>query len=107
MNNKYYSKSKKKNYNLYNNELNDKKEKIKQNKFINLKSPLLKIIFSFLNEKKKLNIIINNKNIQKKLEVNINNYYQICEKIKIGNRNGKGKEYLNYKWKKKWNRKRI
>ncbi len=43
-------------------------------KIVNLKSPLLKLIFSFLNEEKKLNIIIYNKNIQKKLEVKIENY---------------------------------
>ena len=35
-------------------------------KIIDLKSPILKIIFSFLNEKKKLNIIINNKKKKKK-----------------------------------------
>ncbi len=29
-----------------------------------LKSPLLKILFSFINEKKKLNIILNNKSIE-------------------------------------------
>ena len=32
-----------------------------------LKSPLLKIIFSFLNENKKLDLIINSKKYQKKL----------------------------------------
>ena len=65
-------------------------------KLKDLKSPILKIIFSFLNEKKKLNIIINNKKIQKKLEINIKNYEKISERYKIGERNGKGKEYLKY-----------
>ena len=49
--------------------LNDKNEKIKQINIKNLKSPLLKIIFSFLNEKKKLKIIINNKKLQGKLDI--------------------------------------
>ena len=40
-------------------------------KLKDLKSPILKIIFSFINEKKKLNIIINNKKIQKKIEINL------------------------------------
>ena len=60
----------------------------------NLKSPLIKIIFSYLNDNKKLNIIINNKTLQKILEVNIENYKNISKRIKIGKRNGKGKEYL-------------
>ena len=67
-------------------------------KFVDLKSTLLKIIFSFLNENKKLNIIINNKTLQKKLEVNIENYKQISnryKRYKIGERNGKGKEYYD------------
>ena len=77
-------------------EINDKKEKINKIKIIDLKSPILQIIFSFINEKKKLNIIINNKKIQKKLEINIKNYEKISERYKIGERNGKGKEYLKY-----------
>ena len=59
-----------------------------------LKSPLIKIIFSYLNDNKKLNIIINNKTLQKILEVNIQNYKNISKRIKLGERNGKGKEYL-------------
>ena len=62
-------------------------------KIIDLKSPILNIIFSFINQKKKLNIIINNKKLQKKLEINIKNYEKISERYKIGERNGKGKEY--------------
>ena len=63
---------------------------------IDLKAPILKIIFSFINEKKKLNIIINNKKLQNKLEINIKNYKKISERYKIGERNWKGKEY-NFK----------
>ena len=62
-------------------------------KLKHLKSPILKIIFSFLYKKKKLNIIIYNKKIQKKLEINIKNYEKFSERYKIGERNGKGKEY--------------
>ena len=40
--------------------------------------------------------IINNKEIQKKLEINIKNYEKISERYKIGERNGKGKEYNKY-----------
>ena len=76
-------------------DINDKKEKIKQIKITDLKPQILKTIFSFINEKKKLNIIINNKVIQKKLEINIKNYEKISERYKIGEKNGKGKEY-NY-----------
>ncbi len=62
-------------------------------KIIDLKSPLLQIVFSFINENQKLIIINYNKKIQKKLEINIENYKQKCKRYKIGERNGKGKEY--------------
>ena len=58
--NKCICKTIEKNYDIditLNKELNDKKENIKQIKINNLKSPLLKIIFSFLKENKKLKII--------------------------------------------------
>ena len=51
-------------------------------------------IFSFLSEKQKLNIIMNNKLLQSILLVNIKNYKKISGKYKIGEKNGKGKEYL-------------
>ena len=66
----------------------------KQIKILDLKLPLLKIIFSFLNENIILNIIINNKNLQKKLDINIENYKKISKRYKIGKINGYGKEYL-------------
>ena len=45
---------------------------------------LLKVVFSFLNEKRKLNMIIYNKELQKKLDVNIEEYKKISGKYKIG-----------------------
>ncbi len=72
-------------YNLsINKELSYNKENIN---ITNLKSPLLKIIFSFINESIKLKIIINNKKLQNKLNVNIQNYKKISKKYKL------------YKWK--------
>ena len=53
----------------------------------------LKNIFSFLSEKQKLNIIINNKHLQKKFDINIEDYKRISGRYKVGERNGKGKEY--------------
>ena len=55
---------------------------------------IIKNIFSFLSEKQKLNIIMNNKLLQSILLVNIKNYKKISGKYKIGEKNGKGKEYL-------------
>ena len=52
-------------------------------------------LFSFLSEKKKLEIIIYNKDLQKKLDINIGNYKRISIRYRVGERNGKGKEY-NY-----------
>ena len=43
-------------------------ENMNKIKIIDLKSPILKIIFSFINQKKKLNIIINNKNEKHSVE---------------------------------------
>ena len=63
-----------------------------------LKSEILQSIFSFLNENKKLNIINNNKNLQKKLNIDIENYITLSKRFKIGERNGKGKEYSKYKF---------
>ena len=69
-------------------------EEIKNN--INLKyiksSYIIKGIFSFLHEEKKLNIIIYNKEIQKKLLIDIRDYKKLSGKYKIGEKNGKGKE---------------
>ena len=73
----------------------DEFKDIKYKKNINdVKSSfIIKIIFSFLIEKHKLNIIIYNKELQKKLSVDINNYKKISGKYKIEGKNGKGREY--------------
>jgi len=66
----------------------------KQNYLDSIKSTfILKELFSFLNEKIKLEMIIYNKDLQKKLEVDINNYKKISGKYKVGKKNGKGCEY--------------
>ena len=54
---------------------------------------IIKNIFSFLPEKQILNLIINNKQFQTLLSVDIKNYKKISGKYKIGEKNGKGKEY--------------
>ena len=50
-------------------------------------------IFSYLNQKQKLNMIIYNKELQNIFEVNINDYKEISGKYKIIEKNGKGCEY--------------
>ena len=55
---------------------------------------ILEIIFSKLNEKKKLRMIIYNKNFQKKLGININDYKTLSGKLFVGEKNGIGKEYV-------------
>jgi len=55
---------------------------------------IVKWIFNLLEETKKLKILINNKHMQTKLEIDINNYQEISNKIKVGERNGLGKEYI-------------
>ena len=50
-------------------------------------------IFSFLEEKQKLKIIMYNKQLQKKLGFNIEEYKKISGRYKIGEKNGKGREY--------------
>ena len=56
---------------------------------------ILKDIFSFLSEKQKLNMLIYNKQLQRKFGINIENYKKASVKYKVGERNGKGKEYNN------------
>ena len=52
-------------------------------------------IFSFLYEKQKLKMIIYSKELQKICSIGIENYKKISGKYKIGERNGKGKEYIS------------
>ena len=59
-------------------------------------SYIIKIVFSFLCEKEKLNMIINNKELQKLFLVKIEDYKKLSGRYKIGEKNGKGKEYILY-----------
>ena len=52
-------------------------------------------IFSFLEQRIKLDIIIYNKKLQKLFEVDIEDYKKICKRFIKGERNGKGKEYYS------------
>ena len=51
-------------------------------------------IFLYLNKKQKLNMIIYNKELQKMLIADIEDYKEMSVKYRIGERNGKGKEYF-------------
>ena len=51
-------------------------------------------IFSFLNEKQKLEMIAYNKELQKILSISIEKYKKIKGIYKIGEKNGNGKEYI-------------
>ena len=53
-------------------------------------------IFSFLEQRKKLNMVAYNKQLQKIVGVNIRDYRKISGKYKIGDKNGKGSEYILY-----------
>ena len=57
---------------------------------------ITKIIFSFLSEKTKLNIIKYNKKYQKKFGINIENYKNISGKILKINNNGIGRIFDSY-----------
>ena len=68
------------------------------NLIINLKESikskyLIKKIFSFISEKKKLKIIIYNKKYQDLFAIKLENYQNISERYIEGKRNGKGKEF--------------
>ena len=56
---------------------------------------ILKEIFKFLPEKRKLNIINYNYHLQEKLNIKIEDYKRVRGIYIEGERNGKGKEYLN------------
>ena len=78
-------------------EIDDKNENIQSN--INLEKGIksfymLKNIFSFIDYKKELEIIKYNKQLQEKFKLNINDYKKVSGKYKIGEKNGKGKEYI-------------
>ena len=54
---------------------------------------MLKIIFSYIDEKEKLEIIKCNKFLQNKLSINIINYKFFAQKYVVYEENNKGKEY--------------
>ena len=71
-------------------------EKINKN-FININSidkNMIKSIFNFLDEKRKLNIIKYNRNYQNQLNIDIEDYEKESGKLKIGEKNGNVKIYL-------------
>ena len=72
-------------------------ENIKSEKNIKsiAKYVLKNMLFPFLPEKQKLEIIIYNKDLQKKLDINIENYKRIARLFREGERNGKGEEYYS------------
>ena len=55
-----------------------------------------KIIFSYINDKRILEIVKNNKELQNNLDINLNNYKLFSGKYIIFEENGKGKEYNLY-----------
>ena len=57
-------------------------------------SYILKWVISFLSVKQKLDMIIYNKQLQRLFDVDIELYKKISGKYKIGDKNGKGKEYI-------------
>ena len=80
----------------------------------NIESDIIfKKILSFLNNRKKLSLIVYNKTLQKKFDINIKDYKRESKIIKIAEKNGKGKEFLlntdklifegEYKNGKRWN----
>ena len=88
----------------------DKKEGMKSINSIN-SSYILEEVFSFLHERNKLDLIIYNKQLQEILHIDIGDFKKLSGKYKIGEKNGKGKEYLldkddlifegEFEWKKK------
>ena len=76
----------------------DKVEKINNKNCI--KSPyVLKGIFSFLSQRQTMDIIKYNKKLQKLFNYDDVTYKKISGKYKVGEKNGKGKEYiLNTDW---------
>ena len=71
-------------------------DKVEGKKSINFieSSYVLEEVFSFLNARRKFNMIIYNKKIQEILHIDIEDFKKISGKYKVGKKNGKGKEYL-------------
>ena len=61
----------------------------------NIKSAyIIRYLFSFINIKQKLNLIIYNKQLRKIIGVDIEDYKETSGKYKIAEKNGKGREYI-------------
>ena len=56
----------------------------------------IKRLFTFVDEKNKLDIIKYNKNMQNILDISLINYKFFSDRYIIFEKNGKGKEYNNY-----------
>ena len=78
------------------------KEENRQSKHItmvNIKTEIksfyiIKKIFSYLKENKKLDLIVYNNSIQKMMGYNLEDYKKVSGKYKVAEKNGKGKEFL-------------
>ena len=93
---KFHKDNTRKNNNIRKDNLNEvsKNENLKYTKIKNIKSLYMqKLIFSFTNEKVKLNMIKYSKYFQNIFSINIENYKKISGKYKKGNK-CYGKEYL-------------
>ena len=60
-------------------------------------SYFLRVLFSFVDEKKKLQLIKYNKSLEEILNISLTNYKYFSGKYIIYEANGKGKEYFNGK----------
>ena len=75
--------------------MDELKKKYPTKKLRDIKSSyIIRGIFSFLNKRQYLDMIIENKELQKKVLVDINDYKLMSGKYKIGEKNGKGREYI-------------
>ena len=77
----------------------ESKKKLKKLITVNMKKEIksfyiIKEIFSYLKEKKKLDLITYNKSMQKLMGYNIDYYMNISGKYKEAEKNGEGKEFL-------------
>ena len=54
----------------------------------------LRVLFSYVDEKQKLELIKNNKSLQENLNINLINYKYYSGRYIIYEKNGKGKEFL-------------
>ena len=77
------------------NDLNKKPEDDKTLKLGDIKSLIVyKKIFSFFDERKKLDLLKYNKNYQKKMGIKLENYKKLSGRYKLKGIKGYGKEYI-------------